>query len=232
MSEEILLSVFLSLGSLFVTAIPHLLRVIAKLPKEKIISLIGELSTKVRKFLSISAISLAILLKLSGLILSGYAIQLLIFGTDKNFSFPLLLELLGTEFIPPANNIGLILPLILFNSLIFCVFWHYLFFHFPIVMELICKIFRVANTRNFTKLIDYPYYLFGCVVLAHLVAETSSNILIPSALIKTEFLMAIIVLTLKFSKVSLEMYADKFFDEITLVRGIDGTPLMFKRPAD
>ncbi len=109
---------------------------------------------------------------------------------------------------------------------ILCQFWHRFLFAFPVVMRFFSRLVSGKwDAKKFPKIIDYGYYFFGALVLFNLVVASQPGQSVDPIILRIEVLGAVIFLSLKFVKVSLELVPEKYLVEDIRIRTFDGTVL-------
>lgn len=109
---------------------------------------------------------------------------------------------------------------------VLCQFWHRFLFAFPVVMRFFARLVTGKwGAQKFPKIIDYGYYFFGALVLFNLVVASQPGQSIDPIILRIEVLGAVIFLSLKFVKVSLELVPVKYLVDDIKIRSFDGTVL-------
>lgn len=92
-------------------------------------------------------------------------------------------------------------------------FWHKFLFAFPVFMSFFSRILRHGwSPKAFPKIIDYGYYTVAALVLFNIVLAVDGTIVLSSVVIQIEIAVALVFLSLKFTKVSLELNPQKYIE--------------------
>ncbi|WP_299852807.1 hypothetical protein [uncultured Roseovarius sp.] len=125
----------------------------------------------------------------------------------------------------PSDTASMVL--IMFFVFVVCAYcWHFLFFHFPAVMIFSTKTFLVKeDISKFPQIIDYAYYLFASIGISYAFLELSGGEKLSKDAQLFYLFLAIQLISLRFTKVTIERKKDKYLDGSVYVRGFDGSVL-------
>lgn len=126
-----------------------------------------------------------------------------------------------------TENLALAVAIyIVFSFSILCYSWHKVLKALPLVMSLVVRVVCFEwDIKKFPKVIDYGYYFMGAVVLFNVAATALPTIEIPFWVFQIEIILALVLLSLKFTKVTLDLYPDDYLIEGVYIRSLNGVLL-------